>query len=209
MLFRRRSAPTLFERVRVMVWPRRSFDRSIKYVVLRLLRVKATPHQLALGCAIGVFAAITPLVGAQMLLAGVMAVALKASFAAAMIGTLFGNPVVWAVVWPATYSSGAFLMGMPPTLGALDIRSELTRFGDSLLHFSPDVFGATLAVVWPILKPMLLGTIPVGLLIAAVFYVICKRAAEHHRQARLKAYALSSANFPLGYLVSSYDPAQP
>lgn len=171
------------------------------------MRVPATPHQLALGCAIGVFAAVTPLVGAQMLFAGVVAVALKASFAAAMIGTLFGNPAVWAVVWPATYSTGAYLLGLPVGLGDIQISSELARFGDALFQFSPDMFAAAFAVVWPLWKPMILGTFPVGLVIAGAFYMICRRAAELH-QLRRKGRTYSSSSWPLGYFVATYDPAQ-
>ncbi|MEO1205370.1 MAG: DUF2062 domain-containing protein [Pseudomonadota bacterium] len=207
MLFDRRTAPTIGERVRVLVWPRRSWDRSLRYVLLRLMRVPATPHQLALGCAIGVFAAITPLVGVQMVLAGVLAVLLKASFAAAMIGTLFGNPAVWAFVWPATYSTGAYLLGMPPGLGDIQISAELARFSDSLFQGSPDMFAAAFGVIWPLWEPMLLGTLPVGLLIAGVFYVVCRRAAELHQQRRIGRTSTTS-HWPLGYFVATYDPAQ-
>lgn len=207
MLFKRRRAPDWKESLRVLVWPRRSWERSLRYVLLRLMRVPATPHQLALGCAIGVFAAITPLIGAQMLLAGILAVAMKASFAAAMIGTLFGNPVVWAVVWPATYSGGAFLLGLPTSLGDIDIRSELSQFSEALFQFSPDLFSAALAMVWPLFKPMMVGSIPVGLVIAGVFYLLCKRAAELH-QSRRRNQLASASTSPLGFLIASYDPAQ-
>lgn len=190
-----------------MIWPRRSWERSLRYVALRLMRIPATPHQLALGCAIGVFAAITPLVGVQMVLAGLLAVALKASFAAAMIGTFFGNPAVWAFVWPATYSSGAFFLGLPTGLGDIQIGAELERFADTLFQFSPDMFAAAFAVVWPLWKPMIIGTIPVGLIIAGLFYVICRRAAELH-QSRRSGLNSSYSSLPLGYFVASYDPAQ-
>lgn len=35
----------------------------------QLKRLRASPHEVALGCAVGVFISITPLLGAQMLLA--------------------------------------------------------------------------------------------------------------------------------------------
>ena len=108
MLFKRRAPATLKEQLRLLLWPRRSWERSFKYVTHRLMRLRETPHQLALGCAIGVFAALTPFVGLQMVLAGLVAIALRASFAAAMLGTFFSAihlhgqsfgplPIGWAV----------------------------------------------------------------------------------------------------------------
>ena len=46
--------------------------RRLAYVYRRLMRVRATPHEVALGCAAGIFAAFTPFLGFQMLLAGVL-----------------------------------------------------------------------------------------------------------------------------------------
>ena len=51
MLFRRRQTESLLERVRVHLWPRRSWSRSGRYVVYRLRRLSATPHAIALGFA--------------------------------------------------------------------------------------------------------------------------------------------------------------
>lgn len=207
MLLGRRNPPRLAERVRTLVWPRRSFERSIRYVMLRLARIPATPHQLALGCAIGVFAAITPLVGGQMVLAGLLALILRASFAAAMIGTLFGNPAVWAVVWPATYSTGAYVLGLPTSVGDVAISDQLARLGDAMMQMSVDMFAAAFNVVWPLWKPMLIGTVPVGLVIACVFYVLVRRGVEIQKARRAGRTHTTSA-WPLGDFVASYDPAQ-
>ena len=55
MLFKRREAESFLERMRVHVWPRRSWSRSSRYVVYRLGRLSDTPHAVALGFAVGVF----------------------------------------------------------------------------------------------------------------------------------------------------------
>lgn len=189
-----------------MVWPRRSWDRSLKYVLLRVLRLRASPHQLALGCAIGVFAAITPLVGFQMLLAGALAVMLRASFAAAMLGTFFGNPLTWALIWPVTYAVGCSLLGMPIALGEIAIREQLEVLRVAILQFSPDMIWAAGAVVWPFLKPMLIGTLPVGVLIGVLTYRLSRKAVVTH-QARKRSLPSSAFAYPLGYFVATYDPA--
>ncbi len=206
MILDRRTPPTWREQLRVLVWPRRSWERSAKYVLLRLLRVRASPHQLALGCAIGVFAAITPLVGVQMVLAGILAIAFRASFAAAMLGTFFGNPLTWAVLWPLTYTVGCTMLGLPSAIGEIEIRSQLEQFWGAVSQLSPDMIQAAGAVVWPFMKPMLVGTLPVGLLIASGFYVVCKKAAVAHH-VRKRAVQGAGFSHPLGYFVATYDPA--
>jgi uncharacterized protein len=79
MLFKSRNTPTLQSRLRLVLWPRTSFDRSLRYAVKRMLRLKTSPHKIAIGCAAGVFASITPLVGVQMMMAAALAVVLRGS----------------------------------------------------------------------------------------------------------------------------------
>ena len=65
MLFQRRNPPTRKERLRLLVWPRRSFSRSLRYGGKRILRITASPHAVAAGLAVGVFSAFTPFFGFQ------------------------------------------------------------------------------------------------------------------------------------------------
>lgn len=204
MLFDRRMPPTVVEQVRVLVWPRHSWERSLRYILLRLMRVRATPHQLAFGCAIGVFAAITPLVGLQMALAGLLAIVLNASFTAAMLGTFFGNPIVWAVIWPTTYATGSYMLGGHGGLDQAALQAQFVVFWDSVRELSPDMVGAALAILWPVVKPMLLGSVPVGLAIAFGFYFATKRAAVTYQMRRRKGGGYDS-RYPLGVLLASYD----
>ncbi len=206
MLFKRRYAPTAMEVARISVWPRRSWERSLKYVLLRLMRVKASPHQLALGCAVGVFAAVTPFVGLQMLLAGLLALALRASFAAAMIGSFFGNPLTWAVLWPATFATGNYMLGTTTALSEIDLADKWAVLGAAIGNLSLDMLGAAWSLLWPFIKPMALGTLPVGLLVASLFYYATKRAAISYRLRR-RRLARYHCPYPLGEFVATYDPA--
>lgn len=203
MMFKRRTPPTLLQRARILLWPRHSWRRSFRYIALRLMRVRATPHQLALGFALGVFAAITPLVGIQMLIAGIAAIILHASFTAAMLGTFFGNPLTWAVVWPATYATGCFLLGVPAAIETGELGQRLTVFWDTVWQASPGTIAAAFNIVRPYFEPMLMGTLPVGAVIALVCYVFCKRAALAHQQHRRRLSPQGSD--PLGALLATYD----
>jgi uncharacterized protein len=159
MLFRSRHIPTLAERLRLLAWPRVSWSRSVRYVLKRMLRVKASPHKIAVGCAAGVFASITPLIGVQMVMAGALALILRGSIAAAMLGTFFGNPLSWPLIWGATYALGSFMLGAP---GPAEAASPLAHGADT---------------VWPIVYTMLIGSIPIGLASAAVSYGVVAQVA--------------------------------
>jgi uncharacterized protein len=159
MLFKSRRRLTLREKIRLIVWPRVSWSRSARYVVKRLLRVKASPHKIAVGCAAGVFASITPLIGVQMVMAGAIALILRGSVAAAMLATFLGNPVSWPLIWGATYALGSAMIGQPGSAEAAD----LTRGGQT---------------IWPVIYTMLVGSIPIGLASAAVSYGVVSRAVE-------------------------------
>ena len=72
MLFKRRQKAGLGERVRLVLWPRRSFSRSLQYFAKRVLRLRATPHAGAAGVAAGIFASFFPL-GLHVVIAMVVA----------------------------------------------------------------------------------------------------------------------------------------
>lgn len=167
MLFGRRETPPLRERLKRLLWPRTSFVRSARYVWKRLFRLNASPHKIGVGVAAGVFASITPLIGVQMMMAGVLAVILRGSVAAAMLATFVGNPVTWPLFWAATYGAGTLVLGGEAV-------------ASSLATGAPQH--------WQIVYTMLIGSIPVGLLAAALSYRVTVRAVglvrSGHRPAK-------------------------
>ncbi len=150
MLFRRRETESFLERMRVHIWPRRSWGRSSRYVVYRLRRLSATPHAIALGFAVGAFAAVTPYIGTHMAMAALIAWAIGGSMVAALLGTFVGNPLTYPFIWFASYKIGNIMLGAPCALK----RTSTCRTGS---------FQSSFDHLWPILKPMTLGSIPVGL----------------------------------------------
>src|SRR5690606_29552406 len=128
MLFRRRTNVTLRERVRIMLWPRRSFRRSARYFAKRALRLRATSHAIAAGVAAGMCASFTPFIGLHILLAFVVAWPLRGNFVAAALGTALGNPLTFPFIWGATLQLGRFILGYEPG----DFGPE--EIGDLLMH---------------------------------------------------------------------------
>lgn len=196
MLFRRRKRPSLLQALRVAVWPRRSFARSAKYVFYRLWRLSGSPHAIAIGCAAGVFVGFTPLYGFQFLIACLLAWVLGGSIVAAALGTFVANPLSFPLIWYSTYKTGCVMLtgnlfgacgampeGLSGWVGAMFAR---------LMEFSVETAIALFEGVWPVIKPMALGSLPVGALAAAATYVAVRQMVQlrqRQRRERLAAIA--------------------
>lgn len=158
----------------------------------QLKRLRASPHEVALGCAVGVFVSITPLLGAQMLIAALIAGLLRASVPAAVLGTFFGNPVSWPIIWTSTYAMGVQIVRLDGILDAGHVEQNVMLLWAALLERSPELFNATVALLWPVLLPMLAGSLPLGLLTAAIIYYISRnliREWQAHRMSKAPATA--------------------
>lgn len=171
MLFRRRKQANLWERVRVWLWPRRSFSRSFRYIGKRVLRIQATPHAVALGLAIGVFAAFTPLYGLHVILSIIIAWALSGNVAAAAIGTAFSNPLTIPLVFSATYELGRAVLHV----GNQSIR--IREFFE-LLH------DWNFAELWIVLLQLFVGSVVLGSIAAGLVYILAFKATTRFRHRR-------------------------
>jgi uncharacterized protein len=184
MLFRRRETESFLERMRVHLWPRRSWSRSSRYVVYRLRRLSDSPHAVAIGFAAGVFSAATPLLGTHMIMAALLAWAIGGSIVAALLGTFVGNPLTYPVFWYSTYEVGNLMLGGTVAKQRIDL--------------SDGIFQSSLEQLWPILKPMSLGCIPVGLALAALGYFLVKPMVEAYQHRRRREIELRSGREVVG-----------
>jgi uncharacterized protein len=174
MLFRRRKPETLRGRVRLFLWPRRSWGRSLSYFKKRVLRLKATPHAIAAGFSAGVFAAFSPILGGHILMALAIAYCISGNMAAAALGTAVANPLTFPMIWAGTYEVGRLLIG---TNGAEGGRKGI---GEALS--SMDV-----AAIWkPYLEPMLIGSLILGALFGVLAYFILYTAVKGYQANRRK-----------------------
>ncbi len=174
MLFRRRERPGYWTRLRLWVWPRVSWRRSVLYYAKRILRLSGTPRAIALGAAVGVFASFTPLVGFHLLITFVIAWALGANMIAGAIGTAIGNPLTFPFIWASTYEVGRLILEGVST-------DAPARLGHDLTHKSFDQ-------ILPLLKPMLVGSVPVGLALAIPVYLIVHKAVSTYQNARRQRF---------------------
>lgn len=165
----RRNIRSLFGRKRGLA---ARLSRSLAYQRLRIMRLGGSPHAVAVGLAAGVFVAWTPFLGFHILLAIPLAWMLGGSALAAAIGTAFANPLTLPLIWPLTWEIGQLLLGGERPAGNIDFAALFAH-----LDFSQ---------FWgPVLKPMLLGSLPPGLTFALIFYVVTYLGVRGFRNRRL------------------------
>ncbi len=160
MLFRRRQPISRLTKLRELFWPRRGFIRSFHYLTKRVLRLSATPHAIAAGVVAGVVSSWTPFIGLHFVLAFAIAYLIAGNMVAAAIGTAFGNPLTFPFIWAATWEVGHRLIGKGnPAAQSVDLEK---RFSLSAIES-----------MWqPILKPMLIGAIPLAIVSGIIIYCI-------------------------------------
>ena len=86
-----------------------ALSRTKKYISLSIKRIKGTPQALSLGLATGIAISFTPFIGLHALLAIFISWVIGGSMAAALIGTLFGNPWTFPFIWYFTFEIGQFI----------------------------------------------------------------------------------------------------
>jgi uncharacterized protein len=170
MLLSRRVPDTWAQTIRLALWPRRSWQRSLAYARLRLIRVGGRPRPLALGLAVGIFVAVLPIPGLQMVLAALLAWLVGGNGGAAAVATFAANPITYPIFWIASYLLGATLLGTPVGNAARDLDVVTTMMAHPLAGGGAQSLGqmfvalrptlATYAGVWrmlkraPVIKPL-------------------------------------------------------
>lgn len=190
MLFKRREKRRTIERVRSWVWPKGGWKRALSYSWRRLTRLSGPPHVIALGFAVGVFAAFTPFIGLHFALALIIALFVGGNLIAAALGTFVGNPLTFPLIWVATYEIGTLLLGLE---GRDDVNLGTPAAGLWSALKSPSVM---LTEVWatlmPIIGPMVIGAIPLGLLFASVCYIVVRMLVSAYQKKRRRRLARNS-----------------
>jgi uncharacterized protein (DUF2062 family) len=170
MLFKRRERAGLGERVRVALWPRTGWRRSASYYRKRTLRLSGTPYAIAIGAAAGAFASFTPFMGFHILIALAASWALRGNLIAAAIGTAIGNPLTFPFIWASTYQLGTVMKG-----GSLESLPE---------RLDRNLADRSLRDILPLIEPMMIGALPLGLAAAAATYLLVFKGVKAYQQQR-------------------------
>ncbi len=175
MLFRRREAQGFWARLRLWLWPRVSWRRSTLYYLKRILRLSGTPHAIALGAAVGIFISMTPLLGFHLLITFAVAWLIGANAIAGVLATSIGNPLTFPIIWATTYQIGHFIL------------RGVTRMPPPALE--QDIMHKPLIDIVPLIGPMFVGSVPIGLVLGSITYLVINKAVSAYQEARRRRLA--------------------
>jgi len=146
---------------------------------VRLLGLDDTPHNIALGVAIGIVVAFQPIVGIQMVVSAVICKLVGANVAAGVPWAWITNPVTIAPIYYATYRVGVLFTGGAKTYADIE-RVVKQIFALDWSRGLVEGYYLLADIFWP----TVIGGFIVGITIAAVFYVLTRRAVVAYRKRR-------------------------
>lgn len=190
-MFRRRHPLPFLQWLQGLVWPRTGWRRFGVYHLKRLVRLPGTPHSIAVGVACGTAISFTPLIGFHLLGGVLLTLALRGNLLAGVAGTLIGNPWTLPFMWLASYEVGQFLLGDPSgaTAPAPWASADLVGYGSAVGELAMTqglvaAFERLLADISVLAWPVLVGSIPVGIVAGLAVYFPLVRVIAAYQEAR-------------------------
>lgn len=142
---------------------------AIRDKLRQILKIKDTPHRIAMAFALGVFMGISPLLGLHTIGAFFIAWMLRLNRLVAIVGVYITNPWTIVPIYSFCIWVGARLTGLERILPAVDWNDvSLMVFMSELKH---------------LIIPFLVGTIFVGSLSAIFSYFIIRWGVTRYRNA--------------------------
>ena len=179
MIFKRRDRPSMFNRLRELLAPRKGFWRGLDYISKRMRRLPDSPHRIALGFACGAFASFTPLFGLHFFVAAGLAWAFRGNVYASLFGTAVGNPLTFPLISSSALWVGRRVLG---TGQEGDVDAILQAFGEgfdalwatvkSWFGYGPSMLDGLIPFLYDIFLPYMVGGLVVGSIMACVCYVL-------------------------------------
>ena len=191
-MFRRRKPLSKINQMRSFLWPARGFRRLFSYLFQRITRLPGTPASIAIGFASGVAASFTPFLGFHFIIGGALAMLFRGNVLASAIGTFFGNPWTFILIWLADYEIGVSVihsLGYGADLRVLSIEELGEAMGRFMqfMSFSGTVAWVDLAGDFEqVFTPMLIGGIVLGSVAWVVSFLLTLWAVKVWRSHRAK-----------------------
>jgi hypothetical protein len=148
----------------------------------RIARLRATPHEVAAGFACGAAISFTPFVGTHLVFSAALAWLIRGNVLASAIGTLVGNPWTFPFIWIWVFELGQW-MGFNGNI-ATDKVDFITFFGAMLKAALRFDVRFMLESAWPVLGPMLAGSVPTAVAIWLATYLPIRFLVASYRNRR-------------------------
>lgn len=194
-MFLRRDKLSWPMRVRESIWPRAGWARVLTYLFHRTARLNATPYAIAAGFACGAAASFTPFVGLHIALGCLVALALRASLFATVIGTVVGNPWTFPFIWVWIYKFGHWILDSAHAAPAasLDFQTFFSKVVAAGLRFDVAYVFET---AWPVLWPMIVGGVPTAVVMwFGFFFPLRPMVAGYQTRRRVRLLKRQEAKY--------------
>lgn len=174
MLFQRREPLSRMARLRNIIWPRMGWGRTLRYLKHRAIRIPNSTYSIAAGLSIGCVVSWTPTLGVHLIQCVFFCWILRANWLASFLGSLFGNPWTFPVLFWISYQVGKAVF-------------ELLGYG-GLFHELPDPVPMEEMMDQPmkIYLPMLVGGYICAVVTFPAFYYTFYYMIKGARTARRK-----------------------
>ncbi len=161
-----------------------------RFIFLRVLHANDPPHALALGLAIGVFVAMTPTIGAQMVIAAAIAASFRANKILAIAAVWISNPVTMVQIYYVNWRIGQYFVETDMVGGEPAVQAQITKIierigGMSNLFFNlldKAFWSEVLRLVWALGIELWIGSFLVGFVCALPSYVIARWIITAYRR---------------------------
>ena len=191
-MFRRRKPLSALKQLRAVIWPERGFRRLFSYIFQRIIRLPGTPASIASGFASGIAASFTPFLGLHFILAGALAMLFRGNVLASAIGTFFGNPWTFILIWLADYEVGLGVIhafGFGADLQVLSIDELVAIMGNVIryLSFTGNISWESLTRdIEQVVMPLLIGGTVLGAIAWVASFLMTLWAVKGWRLHRAK-----------------------
>jgi len=201
-MFRRRKPLSTLNQMRAFIWPERGFRRLFSYLFQRIIRLPGSPASIASGFAAGVAASFTPFLGLHFILAAALAMLFRGNVLASAIGTFFGNPWTFILIWLADYEVGLGIirsLNYGADLRVLSIEELVEIMGNALkfMSFSGVISWAEMSRdLEQVFMPLLIGGTVLGAVAGLISFLITLWVVKGwrlHRARRLEKAAARAA----------------
>lgn len=135
-------------------------NKVSKFLYHHVIAMRSSPHDLALGLAIGVFVGFLPIMGFQTIVSVPLAMLFRANKITGALGVWISNPVTFIPFYYFNFRFGRWLIGNPPVEWAIR---------------ECNTFAKVLELGWDILYPLWLGCIVLGIISIPAVYIASYR----------------------------------
>jgi uncharacterized protein (DUF2062 family) len=163
-------------------------SRLTRFFEYRILHIDDSPHKIALGLAIGLFIAWTPLLGLHIFLVLIIAMISKANKFAALVSVWVSNVFTFAVIYYPSYLVGKAICDIFPRHRVLNREQVSTSFNklfapmNMLTGFYREEYWSQFWIFLKKIGPELwIGCLILGGLAAVGSYLVCYNLIKSRR----------------------------